>query len=678
MAEFKQTHARLIVNGLPYPQPSLRPVISFSALQPTGDIDYALLLLLRTPIKPTIFLFNTVIRGLARSVRSGAVSSSVTLLRRMGECDLSPNSFTYTFLFQCCAKFVGFDLGSQFHGGVIKRCFPFDVCVCNSMIQFYSVCGKLDDAKEVFDECTQRDIVTWNSLISGYVRNREILEALGVFEKMPERNEVSWNSLIGGLVGAGYLDEARRLFDGMMKRNVVSWAVMISGYCQNSYLREALALFREMQSLDLKPNFAVLVSVLSACAQLGAFDHGSWVHSYIKKNGIKMDSILSAALIDMYAKCGNISLAMQVFDSSEEKNISTYTAAISGLAYNGYNEESIRIFEKMKSARITPDRISYLAVLCSCSHMGSVKKGFHYFNSMVEVHGIIPELDHYTCMVDLLGRAGLLEEAERFINTMPITPDNVIWGALLSACRTHSNVEMGQRVGNCLIESDPGHDGRYVLLSNIYAVSSKGECVEEIQRTMRKRRVKRVPGYSSIEVDGIVHEFVAGDKSHDKTGEIYSVWEEMVTEIKKLGYAPETKGVVFDVEEEEKETVVGYHSEKLAVAFGFISKEPGSVLRIVKNIRICSDCHSAIKLVSKVFQRKIVVRDRRRFHHFEDGFCSCNDYWLAIEAEMENIPIEEVFENLRCSRQGLTSEEAQERVTIFGCNKLEEKRRASC
>ncbi|KAI3911768.1 hypothetical protein MKW92_012302, partial [Papaver armeniacum] len=276
---------------------------------------------------------------------------------------------------------------------------------------------------------------------------------------------------------------------------------------------------------------------------------------------------------------------------------------------------------------ITPDHISYLAVLCSCSHMGSVEKGFHYFNSMVEVHGIKPELDHYTCMVDLLGRAGLLEEAERFINTMPITPDNVIWGALLSACRTHSNAEMGERVGNYLLESDPGHDGCYVLLSNIYAVSSKGDCVEEIQRTMRRRRIKRVPGCSSIEVDGIVYEFVAGDKSHDKTGKIYSVWEEMVTEIKKLGYAPETKGVVFDVEEEEKETVVGYHSEKLAVAFGFISKEPGSVLRIVKNIRICSDCHSAIKLVSKVFKRKIVVRDRRRFHHFEDGFCSCNDYW---------------------------------------------------
>ncbi|KAI3893866.1 hypothetical protein MKX03_025198 [Papaver bracteatum] len=194
-----------------------------------------------------------------------------------------------------------------------------------------------------------------------------------------------------------------------------------------------------------------------------------------------MDSVLSAALIDMYAKCGNISLAMQVFHSSEEKNISTYTAAISGLAYNGYNEESIRIFEKMKSARITPDHISYLAVLCSCSHMGSVEKGFHYFNSMVEVHGIKPELDHYTCMVDLLGRAGLLEEAERFINTMPITPDNVIWGALLGAWRTHSNVEMGQRVGNCLIESDPVHDVRYVLLSNIYGVSSKGDVLKKFR-----------------------------------------------------------------------------------------------------------------------------------------------------------------------------------------------------
>ncbi|KAJ4969464.1 hypothetical protein NE237_016165 [Protea cynaroides] len=628
MAEFKQAHAQIVLRGLLHPPSSLRPVISFSALHPSGDIDYALLLILQAPA-PTIFLFNTVIRGLARARRPDSICSSVHLLKRMAEFDLPPNNFTFTFLFQACAN-VGCgssDLGRQFHSLVIKKSFGMDAFVRNSMIQFYSVCEKLQDAQLVFDEAGELDVVSWNTLVYAYLRNGEISVALHLFEKMPERNEVSWNSLIGGLVRIGYLDDAQRLFTHMPKRNVVSWVVMISGYAQHGQPMQALTLFREMQLLNQEPNAAVLVSVLSACSQLGALDHGIWIHSYIQRHHTSIDSIISAALIDMYAKCGNIKLAMQVFHSSREKEVSAYTAAISGLALNGQSKEALSLFEQMKIEGITPDGISFTAVLCACSHMGSVEKGFHYFNSMLDVHRIKPDLDHYACMVDLLGRAGLLEEAERFIASMPINPDHAIWGALLGACRIHGNIEMGRRVGSFLIESDQGHDGRYILLSNIYVESGKGDDAEEVMRTMRRRRIKRVPGSSLIEVDGVVHEFVAGDRSHEKTSEIYLMWEDMVRQIKKVGYSAEIKGVLFDVEEEEKETVIGYHSEKLALAFGFLCTEPGSMIRIVKNIRICRDCHSAIKHISMVFKRKIVVRDRKRFHHFEGGSCSCMDYW---------------------------------------------------
>ncbi|KAF5182959.1 Pentatricopeptide repeat-containing protein [Thalictrum thalictroides] len=627
MLQFKQAHARLVVQGQPHPPSSLRPIISFAALDPSGDIDYALLLLSQTPNPPTVFLLNTLIRGLARSRHPGFLSNFVLMFGRMIEFDLTPNNFTFTFLFQAFAKSGDFYLGWQFHGMVMKKSIQMDVYIRNSIVQFYSVCGKLDDARRVFDESSVVDVVSWNSLINGYMRNGDIMEALGVFEKMPERNEISWNTLIGGLVRFGHLDEARRLFDEMPKRSLVTWVVMISGYSQNGRGVDALDLFREMQSLTIEPNSAILVSVLSACSQLGALIIGNWVHSYIQKNHIRIDSILSAALIDMYAKCGSIEWAMEVFKMSKEKNVSTYTSLISGLATNSCSEESLALFEQMIGEGIKPDGVSYMAVLCACSHKGWVEKGFHYFKLMMDLHEIQPELDHYACIVDLLGRAGLLVEAERFISTMPTEPDNVIWGALLNACRIHGNVQLGKRVGSFLIESDHCHDGRYVLFSNIYAESSKGYDAEKIQRIMRRRKIKRVPGCSSIELDGVVHEFLSGDTTHIRTDEIYFVWEEINREIRKYGYTPETGAVVFDVEEEEKEAVIGYHSEKLAISFGFISTAPGSTLRIVKNLRICRDCHSAIKLVSLISKRKIVVRDRKRFHHFEDGSCSCGDYW---------------------------------------------------
>ena len=546
---------------------------------------------------------------------------------QMGVLNLAPNSFTFTFLFQSCSNCAAFDLGRQFHGMVIKNSFETDVFVRNSIIRFYSVCGKLDDARMAFDESSELDVVSWNSMIDGCIRNGDILEALSLFSKMPERSNISWNSLLGGLVKFGRLDDAYWVFLEMSQRNIVSWVVMISGYAQNGKPKEALALFREMQMLDQEPNSAILVSVLSACSLLGALDHGHWVHCYIQKKCVRVDSILSSALIDMYAKCGSIDLAMQVFNTSRERDVSAYTAAISGLAMNGCSKEALHLFDQMKSEGISPDGVSYIAVLCACSHAGWVEKGCHYFASMSDVHGIRPELDHYACMVDLLGRAGLLEKAEKFVASMPIKPDNVIWGALLGACRVYGNAKMGERVGSLLVESDKTHDGRYILLSNIYAESMKGEDAEQIRKTMRRRKIKRVPGCSLIEIDGCLHEFFAGDRSHEKTEEIYLMWEEIVKEIKKIGYREETRAVVFDVEEEEKEAVIGQHSEKLAVALGFLYTTSGSTLQIVKNIRMCNDCHNAIKLVSKVFKRKISIRDRKRFHHFEEGLCSCRDYW---------------------------------------------------
>ncbi|XP_068660198.1 pentatricopeptide repeat-containing protein At5g66520-like [Aristolochia californica] len=628
MAQFKQAHARLVITGEAYPSSAFRPVVSFSALDPSGDIDYAFLLLVHSPAPQTLFPFNTLIRGFARKHDSDSLTNSVFIFRQIPEFGLSPNNFTFTFLFQCCSNSLQLNLGRQLHSMIAKTTVQDDIFVRNSIIQFYSVCGRLDDARHVFNESSRVDVVSWNSLINGCLRNEDLLGAIALFDKMPERNSISWNTMIAGLVKFGLLDEATRLFNDMPTRNLISWVIMISGCSQNGWQLKALELFKEMQLLGgPEPNAAILVSILSSASQLGALTNGKWVHLYIEKRRKRIDSMLSAALIDMYAKCGCINLAMQVFESSPEKDVYNYTAAISGLATNGQGEKSIWLFEQMQCEGIKPDSICYIAVLCACSHMGWVERGFDYFYSMTKVHKIEPELDHYACMVDLLGRAGLLVEAERFITSMPIRPDTVVWGALLGSCRLHKNPEMAKRVGSLLLESDHDHDGRYVVLSNIYAESNRGHEAQNVWNTMKRRRIKRVPGSSSIEVEGVIHEFVAGDRSHEESDDIYVQWENIMREIKKAGYIVETQGVILDVEEEEKENAVGFHSEKLALAYGFIHTNAGSELRIVKNIRICNDCHSAIKLVSMCFNRKIVVRDRKQFHHFEAGSCSCMDYW---------------------------------------------------
>ncbi|MQL84430.1 hypothetical protein Taro_016939 [Colocasia esculenta] len=650
--QLKQAHAALLVRGLPLPPSApalLRPAISFSALHPSGDLRYALLFLLFSlpPVAAVSrssarfaaavrFLYNTTIRGLARRPRLGsALPASALLFRRMAQDGLSPSGFTFTFLLQACASGstgLGAALGRQLHSAVVKNAvLPGDTFVRNSLIRFYSAFGELGEARLVFAEAGDDalDVVSWNSLVDGCLSNGDVAGALVLFDRMPERNAVSWNGLITGLLKNTRLDAARCTFDSMPAKNLVSWAIMISGYAQNRQPREALQLFREMQLAHEELNTSAIVSVLSAASQMGSLSHGKWIHKYINRHGVRMEPSLSTALISMYANCGNIGLAMQLYYSlkSSEKDLSTYTAAIFGLAMNGHGSEALQLFENMRNEGFRPDGVSYLAVLCACSHMGWVKRGFDYFECMVGVDRIEAELDHYACMVDLLGRAGFLKEAEQFIASMPIEPDNVIWGALLNACRIHGNAEMGKRVGEFLIESDQLHDGRYVVLSNILVESSNMNAAEQVRQTMKSRINQREPGFSSIEVNGIVHEFVAGDKSHEKTTEIYSKWEEIAREIRKVGYAPETRGIGFDVEEEEREVAIGYHSEKLAIAFGFISTEDKLPLRIVKNIRICRDCHSAVKLISLVFERKIVVRDRRRFHHFEGGMCSCMDFW---------------------------------------------------
>ncbi|XP_031266496.1 pentatricopeptide repeat-containing protein At3g62890-like [Pistacia vera] len=495
-----------------------------------------------------------------------------------------------------CAHLTVVTTGKLIHNLVVKIGIESYVNLQNALIHMYSSCGEIISAEKLFNAGYSLDLISWNSMISGY-----------------------WK--------CGSIEKARALFDIMTEKDVVSWSAMISGYAQNNQYSETLALFQEMQLHGIQPDETTLVSVISACTHLAALDQGKWIHAYIRKHGLKINVILGTTLIDMYMKLGCVENAMEVFHGIEEKGVSTWNALILGFAMNGLVGKSLDMFSEMKKSGIVPNEITFIGVLGACRHMGLVDEGHHHFNSMIQEHRMEPNIKHYGCMVDLLGRAGMLKEAEKLIESMPMSPDVASWGALLAACKKHGNHEMGERVGRKLVELQPDHDGFHVLLSNIHALKGNWDHVLEVRGTMTQRGVVKVPGCSMIEANGIVHEFLAGDKTHPQINEIEDMLDEMSKRLKIEGYAPNTHEVSLDIDEEEKESTLFRHSEKLAIAFGLITISPPTPIRIIKNLRICNDCHTAAKFISKAFDREIVVRDRHRFHHFKQGSCSCLDYW---------------------------------------------------
>ncbi|GLT26133.1 hypothetical protein SLA2020_012180 [Shorea laevis] len=512
-----------------------------------------------------------------------------------------------------------------------------------------------------------KDVISWNAMIAGYAQMGQYKEALDFFQEMRRANVMpnestlvtvlsacahsgflelgkeirSWieenglssnlhlvNALIDMYSKCGELSTAQNLFVGLQQRNVISWNVIIGGYTHMSEYKEALNLFRKMLQLNVEPTEVTFLSILPACASLGALDIGKWIHAYIDKNFPNLNnSSLWTSLIDMYAKCGSIEAAKQVFKNMEGKSLASWNAMISGLAMHGQAEPAFELFSRMTSEGFKPDEITFVGLLSACSHAGLLDTGRQYFNSMIKDYNIAPELQHYGCMIDLLGRAGLFDEAESLIRDMSMNPDSAIWGSLLGACRVHGRVAYAESMAKHLLELQPENHGAYILLSNIYTGAGRWDDVARIRTLLNDKGMKKVPGCSSIEVGSFVHEFLVGDRVHPQSKEIYEMLDEIDARLEKAGFVPDTSEVVYDMDEEWKEGALSHHSEKLAIAFGLISTKPGTTIRILKNLRVCGNCHSATKLISKIFNREIIARDRNRFHHFKEGFCSCKDYW---------------------------------------------------
>ncbi|TVU37640.1 hypothetical protein EJB05_10965, partial [Eragrostis curvula] len=585
---------------------------------------------------PDAFLVTTAMRGYLRAcLPLQALLLLRALLPRTPR--LLGNSFSLSLALQAAAAAaseaaaapVQLALGASLHACALKSGFAAaDLFVRTALVEAYAKSGRADLARAAFDEAApRRDVFLCNVMLAAYVARGEVAEARKVFDGMRDRDLVSWNTMIHGYAVRGEVSMAREIFDGTEGKDAFSWSSMMSAYAKSRQSKEALDLWRAMCAARVAPDCITMASVLSACGDMGALAVGAEVHQLVESNRVEVDVKLGTALIDMYAKCGDIENSLGVFHSMAAKDVLTWSSMIIGLANHGLGHDALSLFSEMTSQGLKPNEITFIGVLIACTHLGLVDDGKKYFSSMSEVHGVEPRVEHYGCMVDLLGRSGHVEEARQLIRDMPFEPDAVIWRALLGACRLHKNVEVAEEAMSKLRVLDPHADGHYVLLSNIYAQANSWEGVAEMRKTLRRESIQRIPGRSSIEWQNTIHEFVSADRSHPRSEEIYKVLEEMMHRIRQAGYKPMTSLVLQDIDEQLKERALAEHSEKLAIAFGLLTTPARSTLRITKNLRACEDCHSAIKFISLAYNRKLIVRDRNRFHHFDQGQCSCKDYW---------------------------------------------------
>ncbi|XP_072977259.1 pentatricopeptide repeat-containing protein At2g22410, mitochondrial [Typha angustifolia] len=448
--------------------------------------------------------WNTMINSY---VQSGHPREALEIFREMQVGNIRPDEVTMIGVVSCCTQLQDLDLGWKFHQYVDENGLELTVPLSNALMDMYVKCGNLEPAESLFNSMAKRTVVSWTTMITGYAK-------------------------------FGLLESAQRVFDEMPERDVVPWNALIAGYVQCRRGKEAIFLFHEMQASNVIPDEVTMVSLLSACSQLGALEMGMWVHHYIERSGFSLRVALGTALVDMYAKCGNIEKSLLMFREIPERNALTWTAMICGLASNGHAGEAIKHFLEMREIGLQPDEVTFVGVLSACCHAGLVNEGRAFFAEMNTKYKLQRRLKHYSCMVDLLGRAGHLDEAEELIESMPMKPDTVVWAALFFACRTHHNVSMGERAALKLLELDPHDSGIYVLLANMYVEANMRQEADKVRVWMRNMGVEKTPGCSSIEVNGIVHEFIVRDNSHPESKDIYECLEKLTRQIKQ------TKGIV--------------------------------------------------------------------------------------------------------------------------------------
>ncbi|KAK8935594.1 Pentatricopeptide repeat-containing protein [Platanthera zijinensis] len=585
--------------------------------------------------------------------------------------DCIPDPFSLSSVISACAESGSDRVGKQLHALSIQIGLDSDVCVGCSLVDMYAKCserGSIDDSRKVFDRMPVHNVMSWTAIISGYAQSggADVDQPLILFSEMLEGmvkpNEFTYssvlkactnlskvdlglqvhahivksglssvnfvgNALVTMFASSGRMDDACKAFELLYEKNLISYNALVDGYAKSSNSEEAIEIFHRIESSDLGASAFTFASLLSAVACIGLIGKGQQFHGRLLKMGFGSDTCVANALITMYSRCGNVDDACIIFGEMNERNVISWTSMIAGLAKHGDARRALQLFNEMLSAGLRPNEITYLAVLSACSHVGLVREGLDYFHSMERDRRLVARAEHYACVVDLLGRSGRVEEALEFVASMPFEADALVWKTLLGACRTHRKVELGEIAAKRIIELDPSDPAAYILLSNTYAAAGRWAEVARIRRGMKERGLSKEAGLSWIEIGGRMHKFHVADTGHPQSERIFKKLGEVVDEIKGMGYVPDTDCVLHDVGDDAKEKYLLQHSEKMAVAFGLLSTAPPCPIRVLKNLRVCGDCHAAIMLISKATHREIILRDSSRFHRFVNGECSCGGYW---------------------------------------------------
>lgn len=577
-----------------------------------------------------------------------------------------PNQFTLPSVLAACASELALGFGQQVHALAVHTGLDANQFIQSSLVSLYAKCSDFTDAKMVLESSEYDDLVSWNSLIVICSRTALHKHALSVFVQMRQRdikldefthpsalNSVAaigdlcngftlhclvlktgfidhqhvGNALIDMYAKCGRPEIAFEVFNDLLHKDVVGWTALYNGYARHVSDESALRLYCLMRADLVDPDEFILSGVLSSCGEITLLESGRQVHALATRLSLDSFRSLGNALVTMYAKCGCIDEARVVFDSMTRRDAITWTAIIVGYAQNSRGQDSIPLFNQMVRDGAQPDYVTFIGLLFACSHAGLVDLGRAHFESMEPVYGVTPGPDHYACMVDLLGRAGRVREAVELLRQAGQTIDTTVWKALLAACRVHRDIDVAEWATKELLRFDPSDAAAYVMLSNVYSSAGRWVEVARVRGMMRASGVNKEPGCSWVEKAGQVHVFHVEDRGHPWAAEIYEKVGEMLERVRAEGYVVDTKWALQDATEEEREQRLAHHSEKLAVAFGLMGSPKSKPLRVYKNLRICGDCHSAIKLVAKVYERVIILRDANCFHHFSGGNCSCSDYW---------------------------------------------------
>ncbi|GJX02381.1 putative pentatricopeptide repeat-containing protein [Tanacetum coccineum] len=609
--------------------------------------------------------FNAMISGYSNV---GMNDQAIKLFKEMQCAGVMASEFTYAAVICAGMGMNAVPLGQQFHALVVKANFVWNVFVSNAFLDFYSKHDSIADAKRLFDEMSLVDCVSYNVIITGFVWAGKLKEALNLFRELQWTNfdrkqfpfatmlslaaselnlkmgrqihaqalvtEANMDILVGNALVDLYakcerFEEANVIFASLPQNgSSVPWTAIISAYVQQGLYDEAVQLFKQMRKAYVYGDQATYASTIRASANLTSLSLGKQLHSVIVTLGCMSNVFCGSSLLDMYAKCGFIKEAIQVFDEMPSRNIVSWNAMISAYAQDGDGESTLRTFEELVRSGLQPDSVSFLGVLTACSHRGLVEEGRAHFKSMTERYKITIKREHYASMIDLLCRCAQFAEAERLMDEMPFAPDEIMLSSIMRSCRVYKNQDFAKRAADAVFNMEVLRDAApYVNMSNIYAEAGQWEDVSRVKKAMKDRGIKKVTAYSWVEANHNVHVFTANDRTHPQIEDIRKRIDVLWRKMEEEGYKPDTSMILQNVSEEVKVESVKYHSERLAIAFALISTPKGSPIVVMKNLRACIDCHAAIKVISKIVGRDIIVRDSSRFHHFRDGCCSCGDYW---------------------------------------------------